>query len=145
MPLNNLSIGHDVTVTIYDNNGTGVLTFPAATGFEADPIFKQIDSTPLNNYPIFAEAPAGWKGTIEYDRTNPTIDAYFAQLEANYYNNINILDGTITETIQESGGGVTQFTFKGVALKLEKGGKWKANEKVPMTIAWMCSTRLATL
>lgn len=146
MPVNNLSIGHDVTVTIFDTATNSVVSFPARTGFSAEPITKTVNSEPLNGPPIFAEAPNGWKGTFDFDRTDNSIDVYFANYEATYYAGGNPLNGTITQTIQEKGangapGPVTQFSFTGVAMKLAQAGDWKAAEKVKMRIDWMASQR----
>jgi len=150
VPVNNLSIGHDVTVTIFDTATQSIVSFPARTGFSAEPITKTINSEPLNGPPLFGEAPNGWKGTLDFDRTDPTIDIYFANYEANYYAGGNPIAGTITEIIQEKGvngavGPITQFVFTGVAMKLSQAGSWKAAEKVPQKIDWMASTRTQVL
>lgn len=121
------------------------MSFPARTGFSAEPITKTINSEPLNGPPIFAEAPNGWKGTLDFDRTDNTIDIYFANYEATYYAGGNPVSGTITQTIQEKNGTVTQFVFTGVAMKLAQAGKWKAAEKVAMQIDWNASTRTQIL
>lgn len=142
MPSNNLSLGHDVSVDIYDGASGKVITFPARTMFSADPITKQINSEPLNGPPIFAEAPNGWKGTLEFDRTDSTIDAYFAANEALYFAGGNPLSGSITQTIQEKDGSVTQWRFTGVAMKLDTSGNWKSAEKVTIKVSWSASTRV---
>lgn len=142
MPVNNFSIGHDVTVTIFDVNSNSLVAFPAKTGFSAEPIFKNLVSNPINGPPIFAEVPDGWKGTFDFDRTDPSIDIYFANFENTYYAGGNPLDGTITQIIQEkSTGSTTQFLFLGVAMKLSQSGIWRASEKVSQRIEWMASTR----
>ena len=145
MPINNLSIGHDVTVTIFDTATQSIVSFPARTGFSAEAITKTINSEPLNGPPLFAEAPNGWKGTFDFDRTDPSIDIYFANYEATYYAGGNPINGTITQTIQEKNGSVTQFVFTGVAMKVSQSGMWKAAEKVAQKIDWNASTRTQVL
>ena len=145
MPTNNLSIGHDVSVDIFDATSNTILTFPARTNFKSEPIFKQINSEPLNAQPIFAEAPNGWKGNLEFDRTDSTIDDYFAAFEASYWAGGNPLAGTITQTIQEKTGAVTQYVYYGVAMKPTDMGNWKAAEKVTIKIEWTASTRKKVL
>lgn len=130
-----------MTVTIYDAASNSIVDFPARTGFSAEPIYKNINSEPLNGPPIFAEAPNGWKGTFDFDRTDPKIDIYFANFEAAYWAGGNPLDGSITQTIVEKDGSVTQFVYTGVAMKLTQAGQWKAAEKVTMRVEWMASTR----
>ena len=145
MPVNNLSIGHDVSVTIFDVTSNSIVTFPARTGFSAEPITKTINSEPLNGPPLFAEAPNGWHGTFDFDRTDASIDIYFANYEALYYAGGNPVSGTITQTIQEKGGVVTQFLYTGVAMKPSQVGMWKAAEKVSQRIDWSASTRIQIL
>jgi hypothetical protein len=140
-----LSIGHDVTVTIFDTTTQSIVSFPARTGFSAEPITKQINSEPLNGEPIFAEAPNGWKGQLDFDRTDPSIDIYFDNFEAAYWNGGNPLSGTITQTIQEKDGSVTQFVFTGVAMKLAQAGQWKSAEKVSQKVDWSAGRRKRVL
>jgi hypothetical protein len=141
MPVNNLSIGHDVTVTIFDFATQATVSFPARTGFTAEPMTKTINSEPLNGPPLFAEAPNGWKGTFDFDRTDASIDVYFANYEKTYYGGGNPLNGSVTETIQEKDGSVSQFEFSGVAMRLAQAGSWKSAEKVVQRIDWNASTR----
>jgi len=142
VPVDNFTIGHDISVDIYDASTGNVVTFPAMTSFDRQPIFKQINSEPLNGYPIFAEAPNGWKGSIEFDRTDPTIDNYFAAQEASYFNGGNPLTASITETIQEKDGSVSQYRYPGAALKPDDMGRAVSATKMTIKMSWMASTRL---
>lgn len=99
----------------------------------------------MNAPPLFAEAPNGWKGTFDFDRTSQAIDIYFANFEADYYAGGNPVNGTITQTIAEADGSVTQFLFEGVAMKISQSGMWKAAEKVSQRIEWNASTRVRIL
>lgn len=140
-----MSIGHDVSVTFFDGTTQLIVAWPARTGFSAEPITKTINSEPLNGPPLFAEAPNGWKGTIEFDRTDASIDDYFAKNEALYFNFGNPITGTITQTIAEKTGAVSQYVFIGVAIKPSQMGKWKAAEKVAIQLDWSASTRVKIL
>ena len=99
----------------------------------------------MNGEPIFAEAPNGWKGQLDFDRTDPSIDIYFDNFETAYWSGGNPLSGTITQTIQEKDGSVTQFVFTGVAMKLSQAGQWKAAEKVSQKIDWSAGRRRRVL
>lgn len=145
MPINNFSLGHDVQVTIYDSTSQSIVQFPAQTGWQATPIFKSLKSGPLNGAPIFAEVPDGWRGSFNFDRTNNSIDIYFANFEKTYYNGGNPLDGSITETIEEADGSTTQFVYVGVSMRLASPGSWRASEKVSQRIDWSASTRKQVL
>ena len=142
MPNNNFSIGHDISIDIYDSEINAMVTFPPVTGFSAEPITKQITSEPLNGPPLFAENPNGWKGTIDFDRIGSTVGKWFADREAKYFNGRNLFNVTITETIKEKDYSITQYRYTGVALKLAEAGKWKATDKVSQRIDWVASTRV---
>jgi hypothetical protein len=146
MPLNSFSVGHDIAVDVVDPVTGSLVAWPNATGFDAEPNTKQISSEPLNGPPLYAENPMGWKGSIEFDRIDSTVDDFFARNEALYYQGANLLSGTITQTIQETRtGAVSQYRFSGVAFKLTQAGKWKSGDKVMMKIDWVASQRVKVI
>ena len=50
------------------------------------------------------------------------MDDFLAALEQAYWSGLNILGGTGPEYIQEKNGTVTQYTYVGVAFKLDTAG-----------------------
>ena len=142
MANNTFSIGHDVSVDLYDSVNGKIISFPAVTGFSAEPITKGINSEPLNGPPLYAENPNGWRGTIDFDRTDKRIDEYFATREALYYQGGSLFSASITQTIRESDGSVTQYRYPGCALKYEQAGQWKAADKVSLRVSWNASQRV---
>ena len=141
MPVNNFTVGKDISVTI--QTPTGQLDIAQGiTDFSADPMFTELKSKPLNGIPIFGQIPDGWKGSFKLDRFNPRVDNYFAALEAAYYAGANQLAGTIYQTIQEPNGSITQWRFTGVILKLEKAGDFSGDKKVEQTISFMAAQRI---
>jgi hypothetical protein len=141
MPVNSFSIGHDVAVDMIDPILGTIVILDAVTGFSAESQTKQITSEPLNGPPQFAETFNGWKGQIDFDRKSHTADAFFQALEDNYWNGINTLSGTITQTITEPNGVISQWKYVGATFKFGDAGKWKAQEKVAQKIDWMASQR----
>ena len=145
MANNSFSIGHDISVDIFDIVSGKQVIFPLITGFSAEPQTKQISSEPLNGPPLYAENPNGWRGTIDFDRTDNSIDLWFAGREAAYFKGQSIYNCTVTQTIQEKDGSVTQFRYPNVALKYSQAGAWKASDKVSLRLDWMGSTRIQVL
>ena len=145
MSVNGFSIGHDLSVDIVDIVTGKQVVFPLITGFSAEPQTKQISSEPLNGPPLYAENPNGWRGTIDFDRTDNSIDIFFAGREAAYFKGVSLFNVTITETIQEKDGTTTQFRFPNCALKYSQAGQWKASDKVSLRLDWMGSTRIQVL
>jgi len=142
MPLNSLSVGRDCTVQVFDPNAGGVVTLKNITAFEAKPTTIQLKSKGLNGIVIHATEPDGWSGSFMIDRNGANVDRLFALLEANYYNGINIQSQTITETIQEADGTISQYQFIGVALTYSEAGQWTNGKQVSQKIDWNASQRI---
>jgi hypothetical protein len=105
-------------------------------------MFTDLKSKPLSGVPVFGVIPDGWKGSCRMDRRDPTIDSYFAGLEAAYFNGTNQIAGTIYETINEPNGSVTQWRYTGVILKLEKAGDFSGDKKVEQSVSFMASQKI---
>ena len=76
------------------------------------------------------------------DRSNSAVDDYFAQLESNYYAGLTIGAAQITETITEVNGGITQYRYTGVMLKLDDAGELSGENLVKQKMSWCASKRL---
>jgi len=139
MPFNSLNVGRDVTVDV--TTSAGPLTFSIVTGFSSKPKYKDLSSTGLDGVVRHAALPAGWDGTFEIERGSGVVDAYFAQLEAAYYNGQNQTAGTITETIQEVDGTVSQYRYEGAVLKLQDAGTKAGDKLVKMKVQFEASFR----
>lgn len=126
MPTNDFSVGRDVTLDINDPV-RGVLRFPLRTSFEAQPQFVKLQSKALDGVPRFADIPDGHRLSFAFDRATPELTDYFVQKEENYFNGVVDPLLTITETIRERDGGVTQYRYSGVSLSLENAGSWKGD------------------
>lgn len=142
MPFGNFSIGKDVVIDVLTPSG-GVLQLPATvTGFESKPVYNRIKSKPLNGINLEVDIPEGWEGTITLDRQNSAIDDFFAQQELAYYAGQNVLMGTLTETISESNGVISQYRYTNVSLRFEEAGKKTGDDKITQTIGFFASQRL---
>lgn len=141
MSIGPFNTGRDVVLDVM--TPTGPLRLPTTTtGWEAKPKYKPIESIAINGDNNHANIPIGWTGTIEMDRTDNVVSDFFATLEANYYAGINIGYATITETISESNGSVTQYRYTKVSLRLEENGKFVGDDRVQVKIGFDASRRI---
>lgn len=141
MPFNNFSIGKDVVLDVV--TPSGVLALPVTTtGFEAKPQYNRIKSIGLDGLNREASVPQGWEGTITLDRRDSAIDDFFAKQEAGYYAGQNVMTATITETISESDGSVSQYQYTNVSLRFEEAGNKKGDDKIEQKIGFFASQRL---
>jgi hypothetical protein len=140
VPYNNFSLGKDIVLDVITPQG--VLALPVTTtGFEAKPIYNRIKSKGLDGINREAAVPEGWEGSITLDRQNNAVDAFFAQQEAGYYAGRNVLTATITETINEADGSVSQYRYVNVSLRFDEAGKKTGDNKIEQHVGFFASQR----
>jgi hypothetical protein len=140
------NVGHDAVIDIVDGaTGLVITSFPPTTHFSFQQITQTDESSPVNEKPLFREIPKGWRGTIEYDRRDPSIDLYFASQEAAYWAGVGYFPGTITQTTTEQDGTTSTFKYNGAALKYDDAGSFKAADKVMVRLSWMASDRVPVI
>jgi hypothetical protein len=140
MPVNSFSVGRDVSLDIIAS--TGPLRFSLITGFNSKPDITDSKIKGLDGITRHVRFPDGWSGGFSIERQDSTVDDYFAQLEANYYAGLNEQPVTITETITEVSGAVTQYRYMMVLLKLDDAGSWEGDKSVKQKISFMAARRL---
>jgi hypothetical protein len=141
MPANNFTIGKDISLTIVTTSG--ILALPiTTTSFDAKPQYNKVRGVCLDGVNRGFNAPTGWDLTFGLDRSSSVVDDFFAQQEAGYYAGQNTLTGSISETIQEANGSVSQYRYTGVILALDDAGKFTGDAKVSQTISAFASQKL---
>lgn len=143
MPVNSYSVGRDVTLNI--NTPQGALKVAKITRFSPKQETSDIKVKGLDGIIEHMVIPDGWSGSIDVERKDSTLDDYFAQLEANYYAGLNLAQVSITETIKEANGKVSQFRYEGVQLKLGSAGDWAADQTVKQQLDFMAARRIKVL
>ncbi len=73
--------------------------------------------------------------------SDPNVDIYFAQREADYFNGVNQQGGTIFESIVEKDGSITSFRYTNVILKYDSAGDWKGDSLIAISVSAMASRR----
>ena len=87
----------------------------------------------------------GWDGTISMDRTDATVDRFFANAEAGYYAGANSYTASITQTVQEISGAITQWQYIGVVLGFGEAGKWQGDKEVNQVIEFFASKKIEVI
>jgi hypothetical protein len=141
LPLNNYSLGIDVTIDIVGSFGA-IVRFKNVTHFDSKQETQQIKIVGINGLVDFLEIPHGWMGSMEIDRQNAVLDQYIALFEANYYAGANILTASITQTIREPDLSTSQYRFTGAMFKLSDAGAWKGDAQVKQKLDWCAAKRL---
>lgn len=140
MPLNGFTIGRDVTPNI--NTPSGALSPSLITKFTAKPETTKKKVKGLDGRTRHLIFPDGWTGAFEVERQDSTVDDFFAAQEAGYYNGQNLLPSTITQTITEVNGSVSQYQYNGVVFSLDDAGDWAGDDTVKQKISFEAETRI---
>lgn len=140
MPQNGYSSGRDFTLNVVTANGTlsitGITSFKSKQEVSEETI-KQIDSV-VDRVRFFE----GWTGTFMVERKDSTLDDYFCQIESNYFRGIQEGPLTITETITERNGNISQYRYRKVLLKLDDAGEWAGDKTVKRTMTFVASRKI---
>lgn len=142
MPMNGQSVGRDVSLDLITSKGILAIASTAITKFDTTPVTTNTTSKGLDGLTRYGVFPDGWKGTLEIDRMNGTLDAFWAQIEADFYAGVNTMPGTITETIQEPDGSISQFRYTGVMFDFKDAGSKVANQLVKQKLDFMAARRI---
>ncbi len=139
MPVNGLNSGLDVKITYSDANG--VQQFAILQSFSASENANAPEKVSIDGTTRFPKFHMGWKGTFEYQRDSNVLDNYIANQESQYYLGVDQLPGTITQTITENNGTVSQYSYSNVVLILENGGTWSGTDIVMQSFSFLASRK----
>lgn len=142
MPVNNFSVGRDITFSIILPSGT--LALNGVTDYVAKGETSKLPHKGLDGKRKTGIVPDGWQITVKLDRQDPNVDNLIAQIEAAYFAGTNNATGSITESIQEVGGAVSQFQYADVSVDWGDTGNWKGDSLVSQSLTFFASTRTKT-
>ena len=144
MPANGYSVGRDVTLDIVDPL-RGILRFSIKTGWSSEPMYTELTSKGLDGTNRFADIPEGWTLKFDLDRGDAAVDSYFAAQEALYFAGGVVPYVSVTETIVNPDGTLSQFRYTGIAMRITNAGSWKSDAKVEQSISGRAQRRLQVL
>lgn len=137
MPINGISSGKDLSVTINDTNGFVNTTRSKSISVKQN-VIKETTKA-LDGITRHLNFPGGWEASFDFERTSSVIDDYILGIENKYYNGQNIPLITITFSIQESNGAISQYQLNGCVPHYEDGGTWKSDGYVTQKVTFNAS------
>ena len=140
MPANNFTIGKDLALVVV--GPSGVLELNNVTSYKSTRNSTDLTSKGIDGLTRHANLPDSYTIAINLDRTDATLDRFFARLEADYFAGVNIKSGTVLETITEKDGSITQFRYEECVLKYEGGGEYKGDSFVSTTLTIMATRKI---
>ena len=132
--------GKDVSIDI--NAASGPIRISKIMNFDSKPKVTNTEITPLNGLTDELMIPKGWTGTFEAERVDSVLDDWWAQFESDYYNGVNQPAATITETIQEVGGGITTWRYTNVIMTLTDAGKKEGDKTIRQSVSFTARRRI---
>jgi hypothetical protein len=141
MPVNGYTIGSDCTIDVFDPISGGLLTLNGITSFEPrqmtdNSMRRRLDGTV---HPLLI--PGGWEGTIGLDRLDDAIDRYFSGWEDAYYSGQNMRTGSITETIRNPDGSISQYRYEEVMFRYDNAGTRRGEQAIEISLAFQSARR----
>jgi len=132
--------GKDVSIDI--NGPYGPIKIPKLMNFKSKPKIASTEVTPLSGETDELNIPKGWTGSFDIERTDSTIDDYWAKWESDYYAGVSQPPSTITETFNEPDGSVSTYRYVSVQLKLENAGDKEGDKTIKQSMAFTAKRRL---
>lgn len=141
MPMNGLNIGRDCTLSLVTPEA-GTINLSVLMDYEPKPKVKKDMVIPMNGDNIPLQFLEGWDGDMTMERSDGTIDSYWALVEANYFNGVPQQGATLTETIVNPDGSTNIFRYESLLLTPESMGSWKGDTDVPIKLSFQAARRI---
>lgn len=134
------NVGSDTTLTIVSNGV--ILVSSILTEFEARQKTTELNSKALDGINRFRHVEEGWDGTLGWDRSDSTLDDYFAAKEQGRYTGLNPPAVSIVETTTDANTNLpAKYRYVGVTMKMDSIGRRAGDSKVDVRVSWSCSRR----
>ncbi len=130
--LDGLTSGQSARITFTQAGVT--LGFAILQNFQMTKNTNVITSIDITGKARHPQIHTDWTGSATYFRGGPEIDNYFADQERDFYLGGDQVNCTITETIQELNGAVSQWQYTDVTLQLADSGTYSGEDIVMQTI-----------
>lgn len=140
MPQGNYSIGRDIGLTIVTPDGP--LTLNTITSFKSksdDNVQKLVLINGITDHLRFFQ---GWSGSFDIERASAVLDQYFALTEDRYFRGIRERYASITETIQEINGSISQFRYPRTILSFSDAGDYAGDKSVKQSMSFVSGRRI---
>lgn len=132
--------GRDVSIDVTGPNG--IINLSLVTDFSSRQDSTKLKSAGLDGVTRHYNVPDGWSGSITLDRANRALDDLIDAYESAYYSGATHVQGSITETIKEVDGSISQYRFTLVEFDCPNAGDWKKDSKVEPKLDWAASRRI---
>lgn len=139
MPINGYSTGKDLIVTLSDNN-QGLITTTRAKQVTWKQNAKIQTTQPMDGFTRHLQIPGGWDVTMDYERTDNSLDTYIINVENKYLNTgASAPLITMQFSIAEQSGAISTYVFTGGQFTYEDAGTWKSDDYITQKVGFKFS------
>lgn len=138
--LDGLTSGISQTLTMTDVNG--VKEFAIIESFTANENADVQDHTAIDGITRHPKFYMGWHGSFVVQRSTPALDNYFADQERIYYQGGDQVNVTITQTIKEINGAISQWQYTDCVLSLTDGGGYSGTSIVKESVSFKARRKI---
>jgi hypothetical protein len=143
MPVGNISVGRDLTLTILHplapSGGRVDLMF--ITGFDSKEQRAPIKVAGIDGITRTAFVPKDYTFTVMTERGSNTMDLFMSALDAAYRAGVNIPTGQLYTYTVESDNSTTTTLYDQVSFNRDDAGSWKQDAAVPQTLSGTAATK----
>lgn len=135
------TLGPNNSLAIYDANGEVNWGIPTTISWESNAV---IERKPINlmigeRFDLLFNQ--GWKGGFDIQRSNGSLDQYWSVLEAQVRAGLKYPTFTIVQTIRETDGSISRYSFIGASISYDNAGKFMNEEGVVQTLNFTAPVR----
>ena len=143
MPISDISLGRDMTITVMHALAPsgGRLDLQIVTGFDSKENRKKIQVPGLDGRTRTAYVPESYDMTIETSRGNNEMDLFFSALDTAYRAGVNIPTGAVYTTVLEADGSTTTTLYDKVSFTRNDSGKWTQDSDTKQSFMGTAETK----
>lgn len=138
------TLGPNNTVAIYDDAGEVDWGIISTIRFMSNPVQNTVNVDLMSGYRYELIFNHGWSGEMDLQRFEGKLDAYWSQLEANVRSGSPYPRFTIIQTIRETSGKISRYTFLQAAIRYTEAGTFENEQGVVQRLSFTCPERLVT-
>lgn len=136
------TVGPNCSVAIFQGGAELDIGLITQINFDAKTRIDRREANLMSGFCFEIPFLKGWQGSISIQRTNANLDKFWANVENNYRAGLGYPSVNLIQTIRETDGSTTRFTFQGCMFYYEEAGNFRNEELVTQTLSFSAPVRL---
>lgn len=142
MSINNMTVGKDYTIVLFDRNTNAIIELDDVQNFSITARKNDINSSPYNAVPRFGYIPDGYEMKFELVRINSALENYQLDAAARFNSGEHQLAGFLNETVTDADGSIHKYQYINFVFWLGDLGEVTRDKTVSMRAEGMASDKI---